>query len=137
MFAGFEVLGGDFLPSKETHIYYGTFPRFKAALIGEEFLLSQKVGEEQEGVTVPFSSAVSFEEVDVEKVNSGDAATFGLLGALALGPLGLLAGGALGAFNKKKMFVIQFQDGRKLVGKTDKLSYSNLKEAFQMREHLG
>ena len=60
MFAGFEVLGGDFLPSKETHIYYGTFPRFKAALIGEEFLLSQKVGEEQEGVTVPFSSAVSF-----------------------------------------------------------------------------
>ena len=70
-------------------------------------------------------------------MNSGDAATFGLLGALALGPLGLLAGGALGAFNKKKMFVIQFQDGRKLVGKTDKLSYSNLKEAFQMREHLG
>ena len=113
------------------------FPRFKAALKGNQFLLSKQIGQQQEKLTIPFSSAVTFEEVDVEKVNSGDAAVLGILGGIALGPLGLLAGGAIGAFNKKKVFVIQFQDGRKLVGTTGKLSYSNLKEAFRLKELIG
>jgi len=136
MFADFEVLGGDFLPSKKSFIYHGMFPRFKAALKGKEFLLSKQVGRQQEKLSIPLSSAVSFDEVDIEKVNSGDAAVLGILGGIALGPLGLLAGGAAGLLNKKKVFVIHFRDGRRLVGRTDKLGYSNLKEAFRMKELL-
>ena len=67
-------------------------------------------------------------------MNSGDAAVLGILGGIALGSLGLLAGGAIGAFNKKKVFVIQFRDGRKLVGQASKLPFRNLKQAFKMRE---
>ena len=64
----------------------------------------------------------------------GDGALLGIVGALALGPLGLVAGGALGGLNKKKLFVIKFKDGRKLIGKAGKLGYNNLREAFAMRE---
>ncbi|WP_154813589.1 hypothetical protein [Hellea balneolensis] len=44
MFADFEVLGGGFLPSKESYVYHGVFGRFKTALKGDDFLLSEQVG---------------------------------------------------------------------------------------------
>lgn len=137
MFPDFEVIDGDFLPSKNSYIYHGWVGRFKAALKGEQFLLSELLGGQQHKLSIPFSEAVKFHEVDVERVNAGDAAVLGLLGGIALGPLGLLAGGAVGAINKKKIFVIEFRDGRRLVGSTSKLAFSNLKQAFLVRELLG
>ena len=137
MFADFEVLGGDFLSSKESHIYHGWVGRFKAALKGEQFLLSELLDGQQQKLTIPLSDALKFQEVDVESVNAGDAAVLGLLGGIALGPLGLLAGGAVGALNKKKVFVIEFSDGRRLVGSTSKLAFSNLKQTFTVKELLG
>lgn len=136
MFADFEVLGGDFLPSKESYIYHGIVGRFKAALKGSQFLLSEQVGSEQRKLFIPFTDATRFEEIDAEKLNAGDASVLGILGGIALGPLGLVAGGALGAMNKKKLFVIEFKDGRKMLGQTGKLAFSNLKQAFKIKEAL-
>ncbi|WP_162143701.1 hypothetical protein [Hellea balneolensis] len=87
-------------------------------------------------IIYPFVDVQKFEEIDIEKVNVGAATVLGIIGGLALGPLGLLACGALGALNKKQMFVIEFKDGRKLVGQAGKLSLSNLKQAFKLREVL-
>ena len=107
---------------------------YQAALYKDKFLLSEQNGEKQEKLSIPFSAAIEFQEIDIERVNAGDAALLGIIGGIALGPLGLLAGGALGGLNKKKLFVIKFKDGRKLIGKTGKMAYKNLKEAFVMRE---
>jgi len=132
VFAEFEIVSGDFLPTIESKVMHGM--TFKSLLKKEQFFLSEEKDGEQGKVFIPFSEAESFEEVDIERVNSGDAALLGVLGAVALGPLGLLAGGVLGGLNKKKLFVIEFKDGRKLVGKANKSAYKNLKEAFVMRE---
>ena len=137
MFASFKVIGGDFLPTDESTVYYRKPCTFQAALCEGEFLMSEIVDEKQEKLSVPFSEAVDFEEVDIENANVGDAALLGVIGAVALGPLGLLAGGALGGLNKKKVFVVNFQEGRKLVGQATKLPYNNIKKAFKMRELLG
>ena len=66
----------------------------------------------------------------------GDAALLGVIEAVALGPLGWLAGGAFAGFNKKKLFVIGFKHGRKKVGQASKLPFRNLKQAFAIREIL-
>lgn len=131
MFASFDTVSGDFIPTIESKILHGM--TFKSLLKKDQFYLAEQKSDEQVEVIIPFTEAKSFEEVDVERVNSGDAALLGVVGAVALGPLGLLAGGVLGGLNKKKLFVITFQDGRRLVGRADKLAFKNLKEAFTMR----
>lgn len=85
---------------------------------------------------IPFTDATRFKEIDADKLNAGDATVLGILGGLALGPLGLVADGALGAMNKKKLFVIEFKDGRKMLGQTGKLAVPNLKQAFKIKEAL-
>ena len=134
MFADFKIVDGDFLKSAESLVFYTKPCLYQAALYKDEFLLSEQKGEKQEKVSIPFSEAMEFQEIDIERVNAGDAALLGIIGGIALGPLGLIAGGALGGLNKKKLFVIKFKDGRKLIGKTGKMAYKNLKEAFLMRE---
>ena len=136
MFADFKIIDGDFLKTDESTVFYTKPCLFRAALYDNEFLLSEQIGEKQEKLAIPFSDAEEFEEIDIERANMGDAALLGVIGAVALGPLGLLAGGALGGFNKKKLFVVKFKDGRKLVGQADKLAFKNLKEAFALRELL-
>ena len=134
MFADFKIVDGDFLKSAESLVFYTKPGLYQAALYKDEFLLSEQNGEKQEKLSIPFSAAIEFQEIDIERVNAGDAALLGIIGGIALGPLGLLAGGALGGLNKKKLFVIKFKDGKKLIGKTGKVAYKNLKEAFVMRE---
>ena len=132
MFAEFEIVSGDFIPTIESKVLHGM--TFKSLFKKNQFFLSEEMNGEQTKVLIPFTEAISFEEIDIERINSGDAALLGVLSAVALGPLGLLAGGVLGGLNKKKLFVIEFKDGRKLVGKASKLPFKNLKEAFKMRE---
>ena len=37
---------------------------------------------------------------------------------------------------KRKLFVIEFKDGRKKLGQTGKLAFSSLKQAFKIKEAL-
>ena len=99
MFAEFEIVSGDFVPTIESKVIHGM--TFKSLLKKNQFFLSEEMYGEQTKVLIPFSEAVSFEEVDIERVNSGDAALLGILGVVALGPLGLLAGGVLGGLIRR------------------------------------
>jgi hypothetical protein len=54
---------------------------------------------------------------------------WGAVGALALGPLGLLAGVLAGGNKKEVTFIAEFKDGRKLLATTDSKTFTTLKAA--------
>ena len=63
-------------------------------------------------------------EANVKKF--GGAAGWGVVGGLALGPLGLLAGVALGGNKKEVTFVARFKDGRKFLATVDNKTYTKI-----------
>jgi len=56
----------------------------------------------------------------------GGAAGWGAIGALVLGPVGLLAGMLLGGRGKDVTFIATFKDGRKLLATTDSKTFVKL-----------
>lgn len=54
---------------------------------------------------------------------------WGLVGGLALGPLGLLAGALAGGRKKEVTFVCKFKDGRKFLGKADSKVFEKIQAA--------
>ena len=60
-------------------------------------------------------------------VRLGGAAGWGAVGALALGPVGLLAGLVLGGKGKDVTFIMLLKDGRKMLATTDSKTYTKLK----------
>lgn len=54
---------------------------------------------------------------------------WGAVGALALGPLGLLAGVLAGGNKKEVTFMAKFKDGRKLLASTDNKTFIKLQAA--------
>ena len=56
----------------------------------------------------------------------GGAAGWGAVGALALGPVGLLAGVILGGRSKDVTFIATFKDGRKMLATTDSKTFTKL-----------
>ncbi len=66
-------------------------------------------------------------EESVKRV--GGTVGWGLVGAVALGPVGLLAGLLLGGKSKEVTFVAQFGDGRKMLATTDSKTYTKIKAA--------
>lgn len=66
-------------------------------------------------------------EENVKKI--GGTIGWGAAGALALGPVGLLAGLLLGGKKKDVTFVALFKDGRKLLATTDSKSFTKLQAA--------
>jgi hypothetical protein len=56
---------------------------------------------------------------------------WGAVGAIALGPVGLLAGLLLGGKSKEVTFIAELEDGRKLLATTDNKTFIDLQaEAF-------
>lgn len=63
-------------------------------------------------------------EDSVKKI--GGTVGWGAVGALALGPVGLLAGLLLGGKGKDVTFVLKLKDGRKMLATTDSKTYTKL-----------
>lgn len=92
------------------------------------------------GMSVPdpasnWGGLISFPCSDVEEVTVatedsvkkfGGAAGWGAVGALALGPVGLLAGVILGGNKKEVTFVARFKDGRKFLATVDSKTYGKI-----------
>lgn len=77
----------------------------------------------------------SFTKQDVEEVSVateenvkrlGGTVGWGAVGAIALGPVGLLAGLLLGGKGKDVTFIIKFKDGRKMLATTDSKTFTKL-----------
>lgn len=116
MFGQIEVLAGDFKASKNGQFAKG-------------FLLPVSGSMTRESI-----SAKSMTELTVATEESvkriGGTVGWGLVGGAALGGLGLLAGLIAGGQGKDVIFVCQFDDGRKLLGRTDSKTYQKMQAAF-------
>ena len=87
------------------------------------------------------NSPWSFEGVSLASLSSVEVATeeavkrvggtigWGAVGAVILGPVGLLAGLIAGGRGKDVTFVAEFKDGRKLLATTDSKTFTKLKAA--------
>lgn len=79
---------------------------------------------------IPLSQLETVEIASEESVKKiGGAIGWGAAGALALGPVGLLAGLLMGGKKKEVTFVAKFKDGRKLLATTDSGTFIKLKAA--------
>ncbi len=77
--------------------------------------------------TVMGNQLASIEIASEESVKRiGGAAGWGAIGALALGPVGLLAGMLLGGRGKDVTLIATFKDGRKLLATTDSKTFVKL-----------
>jgi hypothetical protein len=78
-------------------------------------------------------AAATLTEVELASEDSvkrlGGTVGWGVVGAVALGPVGLLAGLLLGGKGKDVTFVAKFKDGRKILATTDSKTYTKLKAA--------
>lgn len=82
------------------------------------------------GEHIPISELQSVEIASEENVKkAGGTIGWGAVGAIALGPAGLLAGLLLGGKKKEITFVAKFKDGRKLLATTDSKSFTKLQSA--------
>jgi len=61
---------------------------------------------------------------------TGGAVGWGLVGAVALGPVGLIAGVILGSKGKREVtFIAKFKDGRKFIATTDSKTWVSIQAA--------
>ena len=80
--------------------------------------------------TIPITKLKSVETASEESVKRiGGAVGWGAVGALALGPVGLLAGMLLGGKGKDVTFVAEFKDGRKILATSDSKTFTKLQAA--------
>lgn len=55
---------------------------------------------------------------------------WGTVGLIALGPLGAIGGMLIGGKNKKIIFVVKFNDGKKIMGETDAKLFNKIRAAM-------
>jgi hypothetical protein len=79
------------------------------------------------GEAVPLSDLAAV-EIATEETARDIVGTigWGAVGAVVLGPIGLLAGLLLGGKKKEVTFIARFKDGRKLLASTDSGTYTKL-----------
>lgn len=84
--------------------------------------------------TVRADRLVNLEVASEENVKRlGGAAGWGAVGALALGPVGLLAGVVMGGNKKDVTFIAEFDDGRKMLATTDSKAFTQMQAAIFAR----
>jgi hypothetical protein len=96
----------------------------------EDLLLLPEPGGLGTNEHLPLSSLHEIELASEESVmRLGGTIGWGAVGALALGPVGLLAGLLLGGRGTDVTFVANFKDGRKMLATTDSRAFTRLKAA--------
>lgn len=82
------------------------------------------------GETIALKDLETVELANEESVKKvGGTVGWGVAGAVALGPIGLLAGLLLGDKSKEITFIAKFKDGRKLLATTDNKTFTKLQAA--------
>lgn len=93
-------------------------------------LVLRTQGQKFIGESIPISELAEVDVATEDTVKKlGGTVGWGLAGAVALGPVGLLAGLLLGGKKKEITFVARFKDGRKLLATTDNKTFTKLKAA--------
>ena len=109
-----KVHAGDFLKGPAS-FYFGTF----TLKTTQHYLM---------GESIPAKNLEELEIASEESVKKiGGTLGWGAVGAVALGPVGLLAGLLLGGKKKEVTFVAKFKDGRKLLATTDNGTFTKIK----------
>ena len=116
--ARYKLLGGDFMgaPERTVNFYFGVFglPDPKHKWLRKE-------------ITYSMNNVKTLEQVtEHNKVKVLGAAGWGTAGALALGPIGLLAGLVLGGRGKTVVFAVEFTDGKRALIQTDQKGWKKV-----------
>ncbi len=83
------------------------------------------------GETIPVTQLEVAEVASEENVKKmAGAIGWGALGAIAFGPIGLLAGVLAGGKKKEVTFIAKFKDGRKMLATTDSDTFLKIKAAM-------
>jgi hypothetical protein len=115
--ASIKVHGGDFL-TQPGHFSFGTIRLMtkEHSFLGEAFSCEQ------------LASLEIVTEANVKRL--GGTIGWGAVGAVALGPVGLLAGLLSGGRKTEVTFLAAFKDGRKFLGTTDAQTYAAILGGF-------
>lgn len=110
-----EIHAGDFAKGKCTiHGTVITFPwQWGDGMVGQSLVLTGQV----ESVTLATEEEVK---------RTGGTLGWGLVGGIALGPVGLLAGLLLGGKGKDVTFILQLKDGKKMLATTDAKAFTKI-----------
>lgn len=82
------------------------------------------------GESIPFNRLKLVQIATEESVKSlGGTLGWGAIGAVALGPAGLLAGLLLGGKSKEVTFLAELEDGRKFMATTDSKTFTEMQAA--------
>ncbi len=101
-----KVHAGDFLEGDNNF----SFGSFSLKTLEHSFL----------GETISIKELKTIKIVTEENIKTlGGTAGWATAGAVALGPVGLLAGALLGGKKKEVTFIATFRDGRKMLASTD------------------
>ena len=108
-------------------VHAGDFSKGEGVYSGVSLLLPTKENPKSKE-TIHESELQEIDVASEETVKRvGGALGWGAVGAIALGPVGLLAGLLLGGKGKDVTFVAKFKDGRKLLATTDSKTFTKLK----------
>lgn len=114
--ANFEILAGDFKPGHHSFTW-------------GNFNMPQK-GFWSSDEKIPIAEVNSFEKASEESTKSmAGKVGMGVAGAALLGPVGLLAGTLAGGEKKHVVFVCEFKDGRRFLGKAKQKDFETLMTA--------
>ncbi len=117
MMAKLTVHAGDWPKGGQHAFMFGSFSLVKAGKFMPE--------------TIPASDLVEIDVASEEAVKKiGGAVGWGAVGALALGPVGLLAGLLIGGNKKEVTFVAKFRDGRKILATVESKAFTQMKAAI-------
>lgn len=122
--ATFQIVAGDFGEGRTGQVLVGNLYRESA----QGFNMPTDQGFRSEHI---LKGQIAILEVATEenlKRMSG-AIGWGLVGGVAFGPLGALAGVLKGGNKKQITFVCQFKDGRRFLGQCDSKTYADVQAA--------
>jgi hypothetical protein len=98
------------------------------AVGGKELIMSVKNRFTKEHISM--SEIASLEVASVESIHRfGGALTLGMVGGLALGPVGLLAGLFTGGRGHDTTFICKLKDGRSFMATTSTSAYNQIRGA--------
>lgn len=123
--ATFEIMAGDFEPGKTAQLMVGRFVKESA----QGFHMPIK-GKWFKNEHIPMSQVEALEIATEENLKKmGGAIGWGIVGGIALGGIGAVAGLLAGGRSKEVTFVCKFKDGRKLLGKCNSKEFADIQAA--------
>lgn len=114
MFGSFEILAGDFQKSKNAQFAGGSFH----LPVDGKFLREK----------IPSGQVEDLDVASEENVKRmAGSIGWGVVGGLALGGIGVIAGLLAGGTKKEVTFVCKFKDGRRMLARADNKTFTEIK----------